>query len=48
MVALETSITGTSFIAETLTAGVTYRFTVAARNDQGYSLESAYVDILAA
>ena len=48
MVALETSIAATTFVADTLTAGLTYRFTVAARNDQGYSAESEYIDILAA
>jgi hypothetical protein len=48
LVALETSIAGLQYTAEQLTPGMTYRFTIAARNNQGYSPESAHVDILAA
>lgn len=47
-VVLETEITDTMFTAINLTPGMTYSFTIAARNAEGYSLESSSVEILAA
>lgn len=47
-VALETEISATEYTAVNLTPGVTYSFTVSARNQEGYSAESTPVVILAA
>lgn len=45
---LETGVQSLTYTTHSLIPGVTYRFTVAARNDHGYSEESVFVDVLAA
>jgi hypothetical protein len=47
-VALESAIISAQYTAVDLTPGVTYSFTVASRNIEGYSAESVSVEILAA
>lgn len=47
-VTLETGITSELYTASQLIAGTTYQFKVYSRNEEGYSLESNTVSILAA
>jgi hypothetical protein len=43
-----TQVTATTITVTGLTAGIRYRFVVQSRNAVGLSLESVYVDVLAA
>jgi hypothetical protein len=45
---LETGISSASYTAIDLTPGLTYVFTVASRNLEGYSFESEQLSVLAA
>ena len=45
---VESLIETKQYVVPFLTAGVTYRFKIAARNNEGYSALSDYVEILAA